>query len=236
MGLEEALKLVSVSLYGLEAKYLEGAVRLQRSVHQNLTGWALRIYHSTNVPASTLATLEARGAQLIEVHEPEDYRAMTWRFRAVNDTSLERILFRDTDSIITKREAAAIGAWELSSQDFHVIRDHPFHAQPIMGGLWGVTGKGAAFVARQLRSGSFENFYGADQKFLAEKIYPSILPELLVHATFHQHESHLASVPTEFKLYRLSGFCGESVTSNFSSRFYARFRRALSPTGCNCKI
>ena len=46
-------------------------------------------------------------------------------------------LCRDLDSRFSKREAAAVGEWLQSSAAIHVMRDHPQHGAPLLGGLWG---------------------------------------------------------------------------------------------------
>ena len=48
-------------------------------------------------------------------------------------------VFRDLDSIISKRETEAVSQWLNSKHAFHVMRDHPNHgAVPMMAGMWGV--------------------------------------------------------------------------------------------------
>ena len=48
---------------------------------------------------------------------------------------------RDLDSLITEREAAAVLEWqqpEYDNRPVHIMRDHPSHGVPILGGMWGV--------------------------------------------------------------------------------------------------
>lgn len=59
---------------------------------------------------------------------------------------VELLLSRDLDSRINEREVAAVSEFLASEKHFHVMRDHPAHSAPIMGGLWaarpvGVRGK-----------------------------------------------------------------------------------------------
>jgi hypothetical protein len=37
---------------------------------------------------------------------------------------------------VSAREAASVAAFEQSDKAFHIIRDHPKHRIPILGGLW----------------------------------------------------------------------------------------------------
>ena len=58
---------------------------------------------------------------------------------------VSRYLIRDVDSRISRREAAAVGAWVLSGLPFHAMRDHPSHALyaqaglMMQAGMWGGT-------------------------------------------------------------------------------------------------
>lgn len=38
---------------------------------------------------------------------------------------------------LLEREAEAVKEWLSENKTFHVLRDHPHHTAPIMGGLWG---------------------------------------------------------------------------------------------------
>ena len=42
-----------------------------------------------------------------------------WRFAALDDAALHRILFRDADSVISEREGQAVQAWIDSGKLFH---------------------------------------------------------------------------------------------------------------------
>ena len=52
---------------------------------------------------------------------------MTWRFLPLMDPTVDRMLCRDMDSIITHREVAAVHQWLDSNVKFHLMHDHPFH-------------------------------------------------------------------------------------------------------------
>merc|ERR1711976_480857 len=63
---------------------------------------------------------------------------LIWRFFPILDQDVDVLLVRDLDSHISRREVSAVNEFLNSSKDFHIMRDHPFHIQPIMGGLWGI--------------------------------------------------------------------------------------------------
>jgi hypothetical protein len=51
---------------------------------------------------------------------------MTWRFLPLMDPTVDRMLSRDMDSLITAREVAAVNQWLNSNVTFHLMHDHPF--------------------------------------------------------------------------------------------------------------
>ena len=62
---------------------------------------------------------------------------MFWRFFAHDETDCEYVVFRDADSRISKREKMAVDEWIQSGKSIHIMRDHPYHTVPILGGMWG---------------------------------------------------------------------------------------------------
>jgi hypothetical protein len=44
------------------------------------------------------------------------------------------LMSRDSDSRIIPREEAAVREWLASDRIFHIMRDHPYHCIPILGG------------------------------------------------------------------------------------------------------
>merc|ERR1712018_1118233 len=63
---------------------------------------------------------------------------MLWRFLPLLDQLVDVVLVRDLDSRLSAREAAAVTDW-LNDTQFavHVMRDHPSHSWPMLGGMWG---------------------------------------------------------------------------------------------------
>jgi ATP synthase protein I len=61
-----------------------------------------------------------------------------WRFLALDDPLAHRILFRDADSVISRREAGAVEQWIASGKRFHMMRDWGSHTALILAELWGV--------------------------------------------------------------------------------------------------
>ena len=61
---------------------------------------------------------------------------MTWRFLPLMDPTVDRLLPRDSDSLMTAREIDAVRDWlSNSNATFHFMRDHWMHCETqILGG------------------------------------------------------------------------------------------------------
>ena len=62
---------------------------------------------------------------------------ITWRFLPLMDPTVDRMLPRDSDSLITAREVEAVREWLTDSNaTFHLMRDHWGHCSTeILGGI-----------------------------------------------------------------------------------------------------
>jgi len=229
------LKVVSVSLFGKNVKYLQGAEFLMRSISENLPDWKATFFVGNSVPSSTLNHLEAAGARLIHVNEKESLASTAWRFRVDQLGDPKWVVFRDADSLVTRRDASAITQWVKSGLSAHIIRDHPFHKAKILAGLWGLQPMKESWFQDEVMGFRFEDSYGSDQDFLAEVVYPRIASSALIHASFHKHENTKHCADFLVGSTRVGGFCGESVTERLLVRTYARLHRLLDSTSCRCK-
>ena len=225
---------MSVSLFGSNKKYLAGAKKLAKSVLKNLPGWKIVFFVGDSVPMKYLESLEATGAILLRVRGKEDLRSTAWRFHLNKLSNPEWVIFRDSDSVISKREASAVSDWVGSGLDAHIIRDHPFHTSKILAGLWGIRPAAFPWFQGEVENYNFEDFYGSDQSFLNTRVYPRIISRSMVHASFHRHDSDGISAEFRIGSSRLGQFCGESVTENLIVRTYARFRRLVDSRTCSC--
>ena len=228
-------KVVSVSLFGRDKKYLDGAVRLADSVSENLPNWSLVFFVGKSVPEETIKNLVSRNSRIVRVDGHENLSATAWRFRLHELSNPKWVLFRDSDSIVSEREANAIGQWVDSEMDAHIIRDHPFHAAKILAGLWGLMPESVPWFRQAVEAYSFTEKYGSDQDFLASKVYPRLRDSSMIHASFHRHECPKRIMKFQIGSDRFGNFCGESITAAFRVRVYARFRRLIDPKACKCR-
>lgn len=195
-------RILSFSLFGNQPKYCETAclnAQLQPDIYPD---WICRFYVDDTVPDNVRKRLTNYGSEVIQVEgEPANWYGTFWRFLALDDDNLERVIFRDADSLISQYEAAAVNEWIESNQPFHIMRDWGSHTELILAGLWGASGgsinhiseKIATFLSNYDRSTHF-----ADQFFLREQIWPIARKHSLHHdSIFDYPNSKPFPIPRE---------------------------------------
>lgn len=148
------MKIISFSLWGDDKLYCQGAINNIECAKKYYPDWICRFYVAKNCPA--LTALKNSDCQVITMprksvkidrenekwHWQQDHIGMLWRFLAMSDSSVDRVIFRDCDSRLNAREAHAVKEWEESNfvcHRMHECKEH-WNAQ-IMGGMWGIKGK-----------------------------------------------------------------------------------------------
>lgn len=161
------MNVVAFSLYGTGAKYVVGAVENARLVKRHYPGWECHVWVKPDVPMEVCETLKWNDAIL---HSSVFPNGMFDRFLAHDLPGVERYIVRDVDSRIGAREAAAVGEWIKEGTQLHVMRDHPYHSQGMMGGMWGwwVWGAVRFNMDRACRDIARDIRYGRDQEFLIQ--------------------------------------------------------------------
>lgn len=178
------MNILSFALFGTDEKYRNGIIQNANLAIEIYPDWILLVYCDKynfyflrdKIPKNTKLVLQKDKSVGLE--------GMSWRLLATEIEEAQVILFRDADSLITFREKFAIDEWLASSFDTHLIRDHPYHFSPIMGGMFGVRRESKTVLARlvkeKLNTRRLTN-YGDDQAFLSSEFYPKIKFKALVH-------------------------------------------------------
>ena len=213
---------ISVSLWGNDRRYVEGALRLADDAARLYPGWCVQVFAGSSVPEVALEQLTARGnCCVIQVDEEEGPHALLWRFRAVHSEGVEAVIFRDTDSRLSPRERAAVDAWLASPNEVHVMRDHLHHSLAILGGMWGVRGSGITRTANHLATWSPASRWFADTDFLRERVYSDTSLRIFVHQDQHWFADTRPVISRTFKVspYSQGDFVGRGLEFDGSPRW-----------------
>jgi tetratricopeptide (TPR) repeat protein len=213
---------ICFTLWGNDPKYTYNAVLNARLVPKIYPGWRARFYVDASVPPEIIEALLKYDARVIHVEADErTHLKLFWRFLATDDPQVERFLCRDCDSLVNPREKAAVDEWLASGKRFHVMRDHPEHAELIMAGMWG----GVAGLLPKLSEQAVtyyekhqQKWRWVDQDFLRDRIWPLIVDDCLVHDAYYQMGEDIRPFPAGSELAP-----GEHV-GGYRPRFAAEIR------------
>lgn len=190
------IKTISFSLWGDNPKYTIGAIRNAEIAKELYPDWICRFYCGSSVPEEILTSLKKNeNVNIIQMDEMGDWTGMFWRFLACEDSDI--MISRDTDSRLSLREKLAVDEWLMSNKDFHIMRDHPYHNTPILGGMWGCRNGILKNIRDDINEYSKGDFWQVDQNFLRDKIYPKILNKSYIHDSFGKFESKSFKFPSE---------------------------------------
>ena len=172
-------------MWGDNPKYTVGAIRNAELASEIYPGWICRFYVGASTPKIIIDELNIfPNVELIFKDGPCDWTSMFWRFETCYDSDISMAIFRDTDSRVNYREKYAVNEWVASDKTFHIMRDHPFHGYPILGGMWGYKNNYKYSMKVLLDSFDKTNKYGTDYEFFAQVLYPLIGEDKVVHDPF----------------------------------------------------
>lgn len=162
---------IAFSLYGHDDKYIVGALANARQASKYYPGWKVVFFCGQDVDLEVRNQLQSYGADTVTVTGPTGFASSAWRFQASFIRDAEAVIFRDTDSRLSFREANAVADWLRSEKAIHVMRDHPNHKWEIQGGMFGVIPKRLPRFLSRLANEKFGDYYGQDQDFLRRALY-----------------------------------------------------------------
>lgn len=207
------MKYVSFGLWGNKPIYNVGVIKNVKLCEQIYPDWKVCVFYDNSVPKKTLQELHSLGVITIDMSEKNIY-GMFWRFYAVDLPECEYSIFRDADSRVSLREAAAVNEWVASGKSLHVMRDHPGHKIPhgndeigILGGMWGLK-SGVIPLSNWIDEYEHKSkkIYGQDQAFL-KKVYNFLKNDMVAHDNFFGGKP--------FPIKRVNGrFIGERIDEN----------------------
>jgi len=179
------MKLITFSLWGLDLKYLKGALKNAELARTIYPDWVCRFYVGKSVPFPFIYQLKSmNNVEVVEMDEMGDWRGMFWRFLPASEQGVEAMISRDTDSRLSHREKGAVDEWLASDKGFHIMRDHPWHKYPILGGMWGVKSGVIPNMKELIEGFNQQDEYGTDYVFFNNLIFPNLGENVLVHDEF----------------------------------------------------
>lgn len=215
------MKYIAFSTYGSAPKYCIGICKNVILARHWYPDWKCIIWVDRTVPTEVTDYLSASGA-IIRKGDDLKMGGMFWRFLINDDPDCEKYLIRDADSRIGEREALAVRAWEKSGAPFHVIRDHPHHNIPVLGGTWGAVRGAIPNMLSLIKewAGTTEGF-DADQQFLRHKVWPLVKDTALQHDSITSWSKSKGAVPLPSPLsYDNPRFVGEVFDAYDRPRSY----------------
>ncbi len=192
--------IVAYSLWGNHPMYWVGALRNIELASKYFPGWICRFYIDDSSDKELIDTIKGENVEVILVKSKDSFHGMFWRFWAVEEPDVDIYLSRDCDSRFSDREFTAIQEWLESDKDFHIMRDHPYHTVPILGGMWGCRNGILRNVNFSQTIEKWNQFHrkGIDQDFLAQVIYPFVKDKSLEHSEFNlRFGQEIKSFPTK---------------------------------------
>jgi len=178
-------KIISFSLWGESEKYTFGALRNVDLASELYPEWICRFYLGKSVPIGIVASLaEKNNTEIFIMNEAGDWSGMFWRFYPASESDVDVMISRDADSRLTLRERGAVDEWLASDQGFHIMRDHPYHAVPILGGMWGAKRGTIPQMKQLIDKYPKGEFWQIDQNFLRDKVFPLVRDDVYVHDEF----------------------------------------------------
>ena len=209
-------KIISYSLWGDTPMYNVGAVENATNAEELYPDWICRYYVGESVPSETLEKLSSKSnTEVILVKSENDWTSSTWRFLAIDDSDI--VIFRDTDSRLTNRERVAVDEWLESGKPVHIMRDHPYHTENILAGMWGVRSKVLMEVLNEKTKGedfnSFRNFIEIGMQQIAKETELNFkgVDQQLTRAIYHVMEN-FSYIQDQFSLF-------DDTTNKFSTNY-----------------
>ncbi len=183
-------KVISFSLWGDNTKYCEGALSNVALRDKFYPDWYCYFYVHHEVPKFYIEALQKLPrVKVIVSYDEADWRFTTLRFVAIDDSDVSHVIFRDTDSRLNAREAAAVEEWIAQDKAIHVMKDHPYHGSfPILAGMWGLNKSKFPYRMNQAlwdyAMHRVETQYHYDQIFLQHYLWEGYKGDATIHDEF----------------------------------------------------
>jgi len=167
------MKVFSFCIYGTERNYYDGLLENIQIIHEYFPDFKILIYKGI---CDSSWIFDER-CKVIETHK-EGVINMLYRYLPIGIADIGFI--RDADSRIIERDRWCIQEFLNSSFSYHIIRDHYWHKEPIMGGIFGWKKQIDIDLSLDSVIG-----YSQDMAYLKDNLYPLIKSDSLIHTNNH---------------------------------------------------
>jgi len=215
------MKVISYSLYGNDPMYCAGAIKNAELVKEKYPGWKCLVWFNDTVPKDVIEKLSKFDNVMLVDMSNSHIPGMYWRFMCLDIAEIEVFCVRDADSRITDREVKAVDDWLSKNKTLHLMRDHPHHNYPVMGGMWGFRNDRSNWKIAQRLEYWLQNYRKSftkmdDMDFISH-IYVDYQEDCVVHDDWKRCKNSI-SFPTERSDKTFVGqtfFADESTTDHW---------------------
>lgn len=230
----------SFCLYGPEnPRYYPGMLENVYLAGKYFPDWKVYIYYAPDVSDRMVNHLRACSSVVLIPTGITGSKNMIHRFFAIDEPEVDLMIVRDADSRLHWKDRWAIREFVTSPCIAHTIRDNVEHTAKMMGGLWGLKKASGIHVQSEYASYIEDTSRGHrnahDQNFLADVIYPKVLPYLLVHysqAPIFNGEIHTVQFPFEWTN---DVYCGR-IESDYIDMPQPPFKRIARFTSVSTRV
>lgn len=180
--------IVSFSLFGTDPKFFDGLIKNIDLCNKFYPDCDVIVFTEKKL-FNKLSVYENRPRlQIREMEDSQKLEGMFWRFLSISISNYDYFLFRDADSRISVRESEMVSEWLASGKNLHIIRDHPMHNAPILGGMWGIRYDKENNILNALKDLVPIGYYGEDQEFIWKFVYRANKRDMFVHDPYFLRE------------------------------------------------
>jgi hypothetical protein len=174
--------------------YFDGITLNVERASKFYPGWDIAIFLPRNVHSVLAGLSLGSNVRIIPSDLNECWNGMFWRMLPIFWNDYTHLCIRDLDSLVSQREADATKEWINDNTDLHIMRDHPAHTAPIMGGMFGVkVNEKTRHAFRPIKKiildseiHNNEGYWQIDQVFLANTVYPALRDSATIHDPYYK--------------------------------------------------
>lgn len=191
--------IIQYSLYGENPRYydaLEYNVSFIESGYSDL--FEVWIVIGEGVPDSWVTNLKKTKSKIIS-HKVKLLKKIPYDFFRIYPILANKgqgFFCRDSDSFLSIDEMNSMIRFIDSKYSFHIVRDHPNHLSPIMGGLFGVKSSKYGLLKDTILNNLFKYKYAnkswrdtntgvrGEQEIFADYVYPLVYRDAYIESNF----------------------------------------------------